>query len=624
MGKNRLSLVVSISFMLATLIGCGFSDNHETQLAKDESVYQTGNGVKAVKFNDAQFIGLSMKDSEGAFEKVANGDYVEPGKYTLGVTVTPRKVNGVIQDQRVFVGDGGWDYQVEAQYDEDKKLYVCDFTFQDYYYQDYYYKEPLKLPVLIYPVLIQVIYPDGRASKEKYVLHSTLPDPAAKPGWLVDKGLGLTLSRDLLSKMKPVFNSLLPGMEVQELSPAVVNLAEGDQGILHIDLGSLAFDLILDDTYTPQGGQETRALNIGLEDITGGTPPFDSLRQAIASAFINLFFKNLNLQGIPVMAVGFNLGDLMQGLGGSDGGSEDPLAGLLTGLKIDSTLFLNLKGMPAEMVEETEHAVIGGGLYAVESKYVKKDESGNLLWPTVVVDTYDTQMDLSRIKNDSTDLGLALAQYNLNQMLPEIAKGLQLTIPAINKMVPMFTPAKPGEDLDLTLKINPAGIAIDMINDEKNPRPKRIVINDIRLTFVEAGVPQSELSMDLTLNLDVGFPEVEDPETHEILILPVLTITITPVDELCFIHVMKDNLGMDMFDHSTFVPMIFSGLAGGGGDVKFSISLSDLGVLPREGVEPGQVAFDKNGNCFLGLAVDGLDTSKLPIGGCFIATAGLS
>jgi hypothetical protein len=593
--------------MLATLMGCGFSDNHETQLAKDESVYQTGNGVKAVKFNDAQFIELFMKDGEGAFEKVANGDYVEPGKHTLGVTVTPRKVNGGIMDQRVFVSDGGWEYQVEAQYDKDKKLYVCDFKFLA---SDYY---------LTHPVLIQVIYPDGRASKEKYVLH-TVADPAAKPGWLVDKGLGLTLSRDLLSKMKPVFNSLLPGMEVQELSPAVVNLAEGDQGILHIDLGSLAFDLILDDTYTPQGGQETRALNIGLEDITGGTPPFDSLRQAIASAFINLFFKNLDLQGIPVMAVGFNLGDLLQGLGGSDGGSEDPLAGLLTGLKIDSTLFLNLKGMPAEMVEETEHAVIGGGLYAVESKYVQKDESGNLLWPTVVVDPYDTQMDLSRLKNDSTDLGLALAQYNLNQMLPEIAKGLQLTIPAINKMVPMFTPAKPGEDLDLTLKINPGGIAIDMINDEKNPRPKRIVINDIRLTFVEAGVPQSELSMDLTLNLDVGFPE--DPKTHKIL--PVLTITITPVDELCFIHVMKDNLGMDMFDHSTFVPMIFSGLAGGGGDVKFSISLSDLGVLPREGVEPGQVAFDKNGNCFLGLTVDGLDTSKLPIGGCFIATAGLS
>jgi len=611
MGKNRLSLVVSISFMLATLIGCGFSDNHETQLAKDESVYQTGNGVKAVKFNDAQFIELAIwKESvegQGAFEKVANGDYVKPGKHTLGVTVTPRKVNGGIMDQRVFVSDGGWDYQVEAQYDKDKKLYVCDFKFLA---SDYY---------LTHPVLIQVIYPDGRASKEKYVLH-TVADPAAKPGWLVDKGLGLTLSRDLLSKMKPVFNSLLPGMEVQELSPAVVNLAEGDQGILHIDLGSLAFDLILDDTYTPQGGQETRALNIGLEDIIGGTPPFDSLRQAIASAFINLFFKNLDLQGIPVMAVGFNLGDLLQGLGGSDGGSEDPLAGLLTGLKIDSTLFLNLKGMPAEMVEETEHAVIGGGLYAVESKYVQKDESGNLLWPTVVVDPYDTQMDLSRLKNDSTDLGLALAQYNLNQMLPEIAKGLQLTIPAINKMVPMFTPAKPGEDLDLTLKINPGGIAIDMINDEKNPRPKRIVINDIRLTFVEAGVPQSELSMDLTLNLDVGFPE--DPKTHKIL--PVLTITITPVDELCFIHVMKDNLGMDMFDHSTFVPMIFSGLAGGGGDVKVSISLSDLGVLPREGVEPGQVAFDKNGNCFLGLAVDGLDTSKLPIGGCFIATAGLS
>jgi hypothetical protein len=580
--------------MLAILTGCGFSDNHEPQLAKDESVYQTGNGVKAVKFNDAQFIGLSMEDGEGAFEKVTNGDYVEPGKHTLGVTVTPRKVNGGIMDQRVFVSDGGWDYQVEAQYDKDKKLYVCDFKFLA---SDYY---------LTHPVLIQVIYPDGRASKEKYVLH-TVADLAAKPGWLVDMGLGVTLSNALLSEMKPVFSSLLPGMEVQELYPA--DTTGGDKGILHIDLGSFAFDLILDDTYTPKGGQETRALNIGLEDITGGTPPFDNLLQAIASAFFNLFFKNLNLQGIPVMAVGFNLGDLLQGLGGSDGGSEDPLAGLLTGLKIDSTLFLNLKGMP-EMTEEKKYAVIGGGLYALESKYVQKDESGNLLWPTVMVDPYDTQMDLSRLKNGSTDLGLALSQYNLNQMLPEVAKGLQLTIPAINKMVPMFTPEDPKNNLDLSLKINPAGIAIDM-------KSRRIVANDIRLIFIEAGTPKAELSMDLSLHFEMGF-HAEGGKGY-------LDLMITPMADQCYLHVMKDNLGMDMFDHSTFVPMIFTGLAGGGGDaMQVSISLSDMGVLPREGVEPGQVAFDENNNCFLGMAVGGLDTSKLPISGCFIATAGLS
>jgi len=597
MGRSRLSLVVSISFMLATLMGCGFSDNHETQLAKDESVYQTGNGVKAVKFNDAQFIELSIwKESvegQGAFEKVANGDYVEPGKHTLGVMVTPRKVNGGIMDQRVFVSDGGWEYQVEAQYDKDKKLYVCDFKFLA---SDYY---------LTHPVLIQVIYPDGRASKEKYVLH-TVADLAAKPGWLVDMGLGVTLSRNLLSEMKPVFNSLLPGVEVQELSPAV-NATGGDKGILHIDLGSLAFDLILDDTYTPQGGQETRALNIGIEDIAGGTP--ENLLEAIASAFFNLFFKNLNLQGIPVMAVGFNLGDLLQGLGGSDGGSEDPLAGLLTGLKIDSTLFLNLYGMP-EMTD-MDFAVIGGGLYAVESKYVKKDESGNLLWPTVMIDPYDTQMDLSLLKKGSTDLGLALSQYNLNQMLPEVAKGLQLTIPAINKMVPMFTPEDPKNDLDLSLKINPAGIAIDM-------KSRRIVANDIRLIFVEASTPKAELSMDLSLHFEMGFHADEGGKGY-------LDLMITPMADRCYLHVMKDNLGMDMFDHSTFVPMIFTGLAGGGGDaMQVSISLSDMGVLPREGAEPGQVAFDENNNCFLGLAVGGLDTSKLPIGGCFIATAGLS
>lgn len=602
MGSKRSCLIVLAAIFCVALAGCGFFDSdHDEDLAVDESVYETGHGVPAVPYDEAQTIELyrqEITDGRTSYVKIANGDYLAVSApytvYTLGVKVTARSKDGEVMDQRVFLGDGGWEYQVEAVYDEEWRMYVADFKF---------------LPsdtFLTHPVLVQVIYSDGLASKEKFILH-TRNDLAAASGMLVDKGLGVSLSADFLHRLAPVVSAILEeqgvGLTIADLAPAD-NASGGAQGVIRADLGILSCDLILDDTYTPLFGQETRALALGVEDIAGGTP--DNLLELIGSAFFGLFFKDLQLQGIPIMALGFNLADLMSGLTGSDDGTNSLLS-MLSGLQIDSSLFLNLYGMPAET--SAGFATIGGALYAADPADVATDDDGNLLWPAVTVDATDTGIDMALLRDGQTDVGLALAQYNLNQVLPQVAKGITLTIKAIQELVPMFAPSDPDNDLDLTLTINPAGMAIEMTQTTQ-----RIAINDIRLLFVEAGEPQAELSLDLTLNFAVSFRTDGAGAGY-------MDLTITPVDELCFIHVMKDNLDLVMFDHSRFVPMIFQGFSGGSDSLTVPIALSDMGIQPRTGAAPGQVQYDEHGNCFLGLAVGGLDADKLPVSGCFIAAA---
>jgi len=178
----------------------------------------------------------------------------------------------------------------------------------------------------------------------------------------------------------------------------------------------------------------------------------------------------------------------------------------------------------------------------------------------------------------------------------------------------MVGPEDPNNSLDLSMTVNTGGIAIDMKGDV-DPSVIRLVANDMRLEFIEADTPKAELSMDLTLELNIDIHE-KDGELF-------LDLAIEPLADLSHIHVMKDDLGLDIFDHSRFVTLIFSGLAGGGqGDAMvISIPLSDMGLIPRQGVAPGKVELDGNGNCFMGLALDSIDPSKLDI--CFISTAGV-
>jgi hypothetical protein len=297
---------------------------------------------------------------------------------------------------------------------------------------------------------------------------------------------------------------------------------------------------------------------------------------------------------------------------------DSPIAGMLPegmelSLNLDATLFLNLLGYPEETT--TNFAVLGGALYVPDNDDIVKDKDGKLVWPQVTIDPTDTGIaaGMSRIESIDparpTDIGVAISQYNLNQMLQGLMKGLEVQVKSINKTVALFSPKDKSDNLDLIVTINPSGMAIDFA-------AHTIVVNDLNLLLVESGKvngPVAELSLDLTLLFDASIG------TDQLA----LNMSIEPDQDLCHMHVMKDDTGLGSLDHGRFVPMIFQFLSKGQDRLNISIPLTDLGMQPRTGVSSnGAIEMDNKGNCFMGMATAGLDAGKFSTGGCFLTTAG--
>ena len=616
-----------LGFMIGMTIGCG-SDDHEEELAVDESIYSAGEPVAAIGYSDAQPITLYLRktNSRGSyyFSKVGNGEILAAGVNTFGIKVNPRMVEGKAANQRVFLGDGGWDNQVEAVLDEENGYYVCDFTLVE---SDVY---------LTHPLLVQVIYPyDNKASKEKFVvITDALLRPASNA--LVQNGMGITLSAAMLETMKEIINPLIqkqmPNVEIKSITPAK-NDTDSEKGIMNINLGALSFDLALQDTYTNTQGNRISELTIGIADLAGGASNkfmenllslmLDPLLKRLSGPIVNIF----QLDQIPMMPVALSLDELLPALMESEDGEgmsgilpSDLFAGfgdigeMLT-LSAKSVLFLNIFGLPQDT--DSNFAAIGGGIHAISSDLAQKTSKGTFIWPDVVVDSSSPSIDLDYIKTASTDMGVALSQYNLNRLLPEIMRGLQVRLANINELIPIISPENPENSLDISLAINPEGAAIDMRHHLSSTGEPVIwvVMNDVRAEFIEAGTPKTLLSVDLNLEVVMDFYIEEDK--------PFLEMTIKPLEDISHIHVLKDDLGMDMFDHSRFIPIIFQFLFGtGGNELVIPISLSDMGIVPKAGADPGKVSFDGLGNCFMSIEADGIDLSTLSTGGgCFVSTA---
>ena len=628
---QRKSWVLIVLSLLWAISGCAFFDDSEDKKpAEDLSIHSVGDAVAAVPYSEAQTITLFIKDETGGsssdvslgngFKVLKNGDYVEAGSHTLGVTVTPRIVNGSAMSQRVAVSDGGWNYQVDAMFDDTTGYYLCEFEFMG------------TGTYIVHPVLVQVFYPDGKASKEKLVV-TTYKQLRPEADKLVWQGIGVSMSSQVITGIKdsitPLIKESMPSLVIRELKP-VQNTDTDNEGILHLDLKygvvPVSMDLALKDTYTDKNGKEIRALTMGISNLSGGSS--STLLDGFINMVITFFSKKLgmgeklidwfNLDEIPIMPVSFPLADMLSGLTGQgDTGSEtaaesDPMAGLLKNLELDSTLFLNMFGLPD--MTDGKFAVIGGSLWATGPSALKTDVKGNALWPAIQIDNTDPRMDLERIKTQETGIGIAMSQFNLNQMLCEMMRGFRLTMPGVQEYLPFISPENPENALDLILTANPAGIAIDLESINPNAESARLDIRDIRGVLVEAGVPKTEISLDLCMDLDV-FITKRDGAAF-------LDMTLVPVEELSYIHVLKDALNATIYDHSPLISLIISGITGSDGEaISFSIPLSDMGLKTKDVGDAGNIDYDGNGNCFLNLAVDSIDFSGM--GGCFIETANL-
>ena len=597
-----------VALVVMTLYGCGFDSesDHTSDLAIDESIYDYGSPVNAVGFKDSQTIELYVKQTgsngNSSFVKVTNGMFLEPGTYTFGVTATRRKVNGVTSGQRVFISDGGWNFQVEATYDATQKMYVADYKIMGI---DMY---------LTTPVLVQVIYDDEKASKAKFIIrtNSTLQ---ASYGTLVDRGLSITMSKAFLhtlsEMMNPIIAEQISGITINDIYPADNSDGKDPNGVLGMDMVGMKCEIILNDTYT-SGGEVVRGLSIGVEDVGAGT--YNTYLETIVAVFANTLLTNLRLSNIPVMALGYELDTMITDLSGSTLPVTgcDLIALLTMDMSLDVPILMNLKGYPSETT--TDFAVLGGAIYVPKSEDVMMDENGSMLWPSVTVDPTDTGMaaGMSNIMDNDTDIGMAISQYNINQILPELLSGMNITIKDIYSVLKAFAPNDARDTLDLVLKLNPEGIALDFST-------QRMTANDVTIELVESGpavnATIAELSVDMTMLIDGTLSNTDGNL--------MLNLTIEPIEDVCRMHVMKNDAGggMNLLDHGRLIPIIFKVLSGGSNVLSLSVPLSDLGITPRADGAAGKVVFDNAGNCFLGMACSGMDISKLSSGGCFIDTA---
>ncbi len=593
--------IVFACMTICIFSGCGtMEDGNQDKVADPfyrQNMYRAGDPQTAASYTDSQSISLYVwrKNENGSFSKVSDGEYLESGMHTFGIQTTFRAAGSDQIPQRVYLSDGAFN-GLEAQFDSESGYYVCEFNLEDKY--------------LTTPLLVQVIYPDGVASKAKFIV-TTHENLRPTPEMLVKKGLGVTLSADAMDGIKTSLQSLVPGgLTVTEFKPAPEGEAVfylGFGKVLGADFGA---DMTLNDFYTNSEGVDTRGLQIGLD--------LKPAWIALALNFITLG-GGLNMDMNPV---NFDLGEMIGGLASSDDSDSEPsaTAEILKDLQLDSMLFLNISGNPD--MTDSGFAALDIGLYAadagiVEQSGVDEDNSPIYSWPDVTEDLFDTGMDFSKLKGKNTDVGVALSQYNLNQMLSGIMSTMSVDLKGalIESLVGLIPPSNPADQSVIAVKVNPAGIAIDLSGnytsaDDPSQKVARFAINDLQLELYEGGNPRAVWSLDITMELAISV-ELIDGEMN--LVLSMVPIT-DPLLDLCHFHVMKDDKGLALLDHANLIPMVFATLADESGALKVPISLSSY--FTPDGDDPGQIDID-NGNCFMTLAVDAIDTSSF----CFISSA---
>ncbi len=624
--------------VLAIMAGCG-SGGPSDPAAGNEKVYNPGEPVNAVRYSEAATITLLKDEGNGLVEiyKDVGNDLlpiftsqgarnVVPADalVTLGVKVEggPTDENDNTIEGRVFFSNGASDSaatQVEAKLVEHFKptkpvdpaeywIYACEYHMPS--------SDNLRIPILV-----QVIYPNGRASKEKFVLRTLagasreynpeLEGPGEDPitDKLVRDGLDVMVGKDILNSAAGM---KLSGILITSLTPA--NAAGRENGcVLRLNE---AINLAIHDRLENFNPGDVLPLPTLLM-LIGGTVPLD--------------------MGITQMS----LTDMIGGLA-ADFGAD------MSGLNLDSNpLFIDVHGLPDATTDNVATLDLGLFMAVNPEKYLKIDPndptiqewlwlfpSGVTLYPNND-DTHPKEVlvaptDVDRLLGDDAaqqakSLGANLSMDNLSQFVSTLLNG-HITLDAASLPIPLAIPdysGNPGPAVEqkMNISFNKEGIAFDF----RKPTPW-LTLNDMRMEYLENGAPKWQMSLDMTFALDVGShnKQVKDPVTGEMVWQSFLDIYLTLIPERAHCHVMKDNLGIGIFDHSKFVEALVLALgkmlpANNNADLMASINMSDLGFSLDEYIKASAKTDAATGRCFLKMVTAEADISKAGL--CFIDTA---
>ena len=456
------------ALFLTAIIGCSSGVP-----PREPTIYDPGAPVRAVKYDESAKITL-YQDAGDGYLKIFNGAVVAKNVMVkLGVKVE----RGAYTDGRVFLSNG-LEYQVEAK--QENGLYTCD-----------YFIGPDQLLV---PILVQVIYPNGYASKEKFILR-TCAGP--QDNQLIRDGMDIFVGKDILATAQGMKLIDLPAMDLGTVSMSLTEI-----------FGTLALDMAAD------------------------------------MAGLNLSSKKtyLDIHGLP-------------------NATSDAF------MAMDVGVF---------MAENTSAFPSGVTLYS----------NNDITHPKLNL----TSTDVQRLfETDDPEVlakcvGVNFSMDNLTQITKQLLNG-SITFDVKNFPLPLILSAvgihPSDKDQKIRVIFNPEGIAFDF----RTSTPL-LILNDLRIEYIENGVPMWMISLDMTFRLSISshIAIVTDLGTGQKSWQSSLDIHLSLVPEFSSqCHVMKDDQGIGLLDHSNFVDYFVKALGKKlvsytGDDLMFSISMENYGL----------------------------------------------
>ena len=506
-----------VLFLIA-IIGCSSGAP-----PREPTIYDPGAPVRAVKYNESAKITL-YQDAGDGYLQIFNGSVVAKNAMAkLGVKVE----GGAYADGRVFLSDG-LGYQVEAK--PENGLYVCDYL--------------IGSDQLLVPILVQVIYSNSYASKEKFILRTCA---GAQDNQLIRDGTDIFVGKDILAtaqgmKLKDyIINKITPSRQSSRSSPQnAVIYTELSEGLLNINT-----DFAMDD---------------GIADNT--------------TAFVSPLLR-FNFLDIPVM----NLGTVSMSLSEKFGTLAFDIATDMAGLNLSAkTTYLDIHGLPNATSDA--FMAMDVGVFMAENapafpSGVTLYSNNDITHPKFNLTSTDVQQ---LFESDDPDvlakcLGVNLSMDNLTQITKELLKG-SITFDVANfpisTILSVLGIRVSNNDQKIRVTFNPEGIAFDF----RTSTPM-LILDDLRIEYIENDVPMWMMSLDMTFSLAISSHIESEKSSLDV------NISLVPGSSRC--HVMKDDQGIGLLDHSTFVESLVKALgekltSSAGADLMFSINMENYGL----------------------------------------------
>jgi hypothetical protein len=522
------------ALFLTAIIGCSSGVP-----PREPTIYDPGAPVRAVKYNEAAKINL-YQDAGNGYLQIFNGSVVARNVVAkLGVKVE----GGSYADGRVFLSDG-LGYQVEAK--QEDGLYICKYQ--------------ITSDQLLVPILVQVIYSNGYASKEKFILRTCA---GAEDNQLIHDGMDIFVGKDILATARGMtlngytINKLSPSRQSSRSSPQnAVIYAEVSKSLLNINTDFAMDDGIVDDT-------------------TSFVSPL-------------LIFKFLF--GIPVM----NLGTVSMSLPEQFGTLTLDIAGDMAGLNLSAkTAYLDIHGLP----NATSDALMAFDVGVFMAKNTSAFPPGVTLYSNN--DTTHPKLNLAStdvqqlFETDDPEVlakcvGVNLSMDNLTQITKNLLRG-SITFDVANFPISTILSALgirvSDKDQKIRVIFNPEGIAFDF----RTGTPM-LILDDLRIEYIEDDVPMWMISLDMTFSLAISshLEMVTDLATGQASVKSSLDVHLSLVADFSSqCHVMKDDQGIGLLDHSKFVEYLVKALGKKlssytGDDLMFSINMENYGLSLRD------------------------------------------